>query len=117
MEQSHSPEAPWSGWGRAEHTETGEVLDIFDARYERDKDALPSGIYEHFKSTDDDRRFYQVELVVRDNETNERLVIYEPLYIPVKIRSARPLEMFTESVQFNDMQVPRFRYVGPDTER
>lgn len=38
------------------------------------------GVYEHYKSTPQDRRYYQVLGFARHTETEEMLVIYVPLY-------------------------------------
>lgn len=78
----------------------------------------PAGVYEHYKSTPADRRYYQVLGCARQTETGESLVIYVPLYtIPehkgLRIQ-ARPLDMFMESVQVGGKMVPRFRYVGAE---
>ncbi len=74
------------------------------------------GIYEHYKSTPEDRRYYQILGFARHTETNEILTIYIPLYLtentPGLRLQARPLEMFTEIININGEEIPRFRYIG-----
>jgi hypothetical protein len=76
------------------------------------------GIYEHYKSTSEDRRYYQVLGFARHTETEEILTLYVPLYvIPEHIGlrlQVRPLDMFIENIDFKGRSVPRFRYVGPE---
>ena len=114
MEQSGFPEirGPFEIFVR--HTETGELIDSEDPIYEVVDDALPLGIYEHFRSTPDEPRFYRVEKVIRTRIMLEHLVIYVPLYADVEHKSARPLEMFSEVVEHEGSAVPRFRYCGPE---
>lgn len=77
-----------------------------------------NGVYEHYKSTDADKRYYQVLGVARNTETEEKLVIYIPLYVISEHKGlrlqARPLEMFLETVTYNGKTLPRFRYIGPE---
>ena len=96
-----------------EHTETGEVFDINDPRYESVEGLLRTGMYRHYRSTPDDLRYYTVEKVLVDTESGIRLVIYRPLY-ETNDRStyARPLDMFTESVAVGKGKIPRFHYIG-----
>ena len=74
------------------------------------------GIYEHYKSTETDRRYYQVLGVSRNTETEELYALYIPLYVipeHVGVRfQCRPLGMFIEDVELDGKTVPRFRYVG-----
>lgn len=75
-----------------------------------------AGVYEHYKSTEKERHYYQVIGVARQTETNELLVIYIPLYIPESysgpVLQARPLGMFMEDVEYRGKTVPRFNYIG-----
>lgn len=114
MEQTGFPEirGPFEIFVR--HTETGELIDSEDPIYELDNDALPLGIYEHFKSTPDDPLLYRVERVIKTRIMLDRLVIYVPLYTEVEHKFARPLEMFSEIVEHEGRVVPRFRYCGPE---
>lgn len=81
------------------------------------EERLPrTGIYEHYKSTPENRHYYQVLGFAQHTETDDVLVIYLPLYTNpdeggLRIR-ARPLEMFIETVEREGETVPRFRYVG-----
>ena len=98
-----------------EHTETGEVFDINDPRYEDVEGLLRTGMYRHYKSTPDDLKYYGVEKVVVDTEADIYLVIYKPLYeTKDKSTKARPLDMFTESVAVGKGKIPRFHYIGHD---
>ena len=65
---------------------------------------LPAGKYEHYKGG-----VYEVIGVANHSETLEKLVVYRhddgELWV-------RPLAMFTELVEANGKQVPRFRKIG-----
>ena len=84
-----------------------------------DKPNYPAaGVYEHYKSTPADRRYYQVLGTARHTETDEALVVYVPLYVTPEHTGlrlqVRPLAMFCETVQHNGITIPRFRYIGPE---
>lgn len=70
------------------------------------------GVYEYYKSTPEERRYYQVIGFANHTETDEVFAIYVPLYGPEDEAElqARPLAMFAESVEHNGEIVPRFRY-------
>lgn len=76
----------------------------------------PIGVYEHYKSTPDNRKLYRVLGFTTHTETQEILAIYIPLYdVPVKPitdTQARPLDMFLETVEFEGKSIARFRYIG-----
>lgn len=77
-----------------------------------------NGVYEHYKSTPADRRYYQVLGVARHTETEEKLVVYIPLYVipehtGLRIQ-VRPLDMFMEAVKYKGKTLPRFNYIGPE---
>lgn len=78
----------------------------------------PTGVYEHYKSTPQNRRYYQVLGFARHTETDEILVVYIPLYVIPEHRGlrmqVRPIDMFMETVEVHVKTVPRFRYVGPE---
>lgn len=63
---------------------------------------LKPGKYRHFKGGE-----YQVQGVARHSETNEAMVVYEPLYGEGGLW-VRPLEMFVETVEYEGKQQPRF---------
>ena len=65
------------------------------------------GRYRHFKGGE-----YEVVGVARHSETDERLVVYRPLYNDTGLW-VRPLAMFLETVTVNGRTVPRFAHVGP----
>lgn len=67
---------------------------------------ITPGIYKHYKG---DR--YRVIDTVRHSETDEVLVLYQPLYGEQKLW-VRPFAMFTESVDIDGQTVPRFRLIG-----
>ncbi len=64
------------------------------------------GRYRHYKGRD-----YEVIGVARHSETEELLVVYRPLYGERGLW-VRPLAMFTEDVEHEDVRQPRFSYVG-----
>ncbi len=77
---------------------------------------VTQGIYEHYKSTSESRKLYQVILLSHDEETLETLVHYVPLYFVEndEVYSdgintwTRTLQNFTETVTYNGKEVPRF---------
>lgn len=69
-------------------------------------DEIRPGRYRHFKG-----REYEVIGVARHSETDERLVVYRPLYDAGALW-VRPLCMFTEEVERDGARLPRFCYVG-----
>ncbi len=79
---------------------------------------LTPGIYEHYKSTPESRRYYLVLGKARHTETEEVLVAYIPLYHlaehPGPRIQVRPYEMFLEEVEHDGKRMPRFRYIGQE---
>lgn len=75
-----------------------------------------SGIYAHYKSTEKDKRYYQVLGVARNTETEELYALYIPLYVIPEhagVRfQCRPLAMFLEDVEYQGKTLPRFKYLG-----
>ncbi len=67
---------------------------------------LKKGIYRHYKGPQ-----YKVVGVAKHSETEEDQVVYKPLYGEHSLW-VRPLAMFTETVEVDGKQVPRFEYVG-----
>ena len=67
---------------------------------------LRAGIYRHYKGLR-----YEVLDVAKHSETEEELVVYRALYGGRGLW-ARPLEMFTETVEVDGERVLRFNYVG-----
>ena len=65
------------------------------------------GRYRHFKGGE-----YEVLGVARHSETDERLVVYRPLYNDSGLW-VRPVAMFLETVTADGKAVPRFTYLGP----
>ena len=76
------------------------------------------GIYEHYKSTPENRRYYLVLGKARHTETEEILVAYTPMYYlaehPGPRIQVRPFTMFLEDVEWQGKAVPRFRYIGQE---
>jgi len=71
-------------------------------------DVPPPGLYRHHKGAD-----YRVIGCVRHSETEERLVLYRPLYGDGGLW-VRPLEMFVDTVEKAEGAVPRFALVRAD---
>lgn len=67
--------------------------------------AVQPGIYRHFKGNR-----YQVLGIATHSETGEELVIYRALYGEFGTW-ARPLSMFTETVERDGFTQPRFEFV------
>lgn len=101
--------------GKVKHTETGELFDVFRPRYDAVEELGVRGIYEHYKSTPDDRKLYFAENAYWDTETGECYVVYFPLYeSDEEAASARPLNMFMESVESEAGKAPRFQRLNPN---
>lgn len=69
---------------------------------------VKKGIYQHYKGN-----HYRVLGTVTHSETEEHLVLYQPLYGEQKLW-VRPLAMFTEQVDHAGGGVPRFKWVAED---
>ena len=63
---------------------------------------IPQGIYRHYKGS-----LYQVLHTAQHSETQEELVVYRCLYGEYGVW-VRPLSMFSETVEVEGKQVPRF---------
>lgn len=76
------------------------------------------GIYEHYKSTPTNRRYYQVLGFARHTETEEIVAVYVPLYVIPEHTGlrlqVRPLDMFMEKVEVDGVMVPRFLFIGTE---
>lgn len=75
--------------------------------------AIPRGLYRHYKN-----KLYEVFGTVTHSESEEVLVLYAPVD---QVEGAarlwvRPLAMFTETVETDDGEVPRFAHVGGDAD-
>lgn len=66
---------------------------------------LKIGKYQHYKGN-----FYQVEDIATHSETEEKMVVYRPLY-GNKALWVRPLKMFLEEVSINGEMIPRFAFI------
>ena len=67
--------------------------------------SVKPGIYEHYKGNQ-----YRVIDVATHSETEEKLVVYQPMYGDMALW-VRPLAMFTETVAVNGKEVERFRFL------
>ena len=71
---------------------------------------LKKGIYKHFKN----KKFYDVQNVVRHSETEEWMVLYKPLYKSNFAKlCVRPYKMFFERVKDPETGklISRFQYI------
>ena len=66
---------------------------------------VKAGKYRHYKGNE-----YQVIDIATHSETEEKLVVYRPLY-GEQLLWVRPLGMFTEMIEVNGTSVPRFEYI------
>lgn len=67
---------------------------------------LKLGLYRHYKGKD-----YEVIGTATHSETLEKLVLYVPQY-GERGYWVRPVDMFTETVEIDGVQKPRFEYIG-----
>lgn len=67
---------------------------------------IASGIYRHFKG-----RYYLVLGEARHSETDEIMVVYQPLY-GAPHWFVRPKAMFEETVEHEGRMQPRFQFIG-----
>ena len=67
------------------------------------------GIYQHYRGN-----YYQVLGVSRHSETLDEMVVYQALYGDFGLW-VRPLNMFTEKVQHDSVDVPRFKFINEGT--
>ena len=63
------------------------------------------GKYQHYKGS-----FYQVENIAIHSETEEKMVVYRPLYGEQALW-VRPFDMFIEEINVNGVMQPRFAFV------
>ncbi|GAC18999.1 DUF1653 domain-containing protein [Paraglaciecola arctica] len=68
--------------------------------------SLEIGRYRHYKGNE-----YEVIGVAKHSEDETELVVYRPLYGERGLW-VRPLDMFTETVQVEGLDTPRFKYLG-----
>mgnify|MGYP002627102436 CR=1 FL=1 len=69
-------------------------------------DEMPRrGVYRHFKGKE-----YELLDIATHSETLEKLVIYRPLYGERELW-ARPLAMWSETVEHDGKTLPRFEWV------
>ena len=69
-------------------------------------DIIKGGIYRHYKGNR-----YMVIDVARHSETLEQMVVYKALYGDGGVW-VRPLYMWSETVEKDGVNVPRFEYIG-----
>ncbi|MBQ5440568.1 MAG: DUF1653 domain-containing protein [Clostridia bacterium] len=75
---------------------------------EQVKKTIKYGKYRHYKGKE-----YAVLALAKHSETGEKMVVYKQLYDNGEIW-VRPASMFTETVEHNGRQVPRFEYIDND---
>lgn len=68
---------------------------------------ITPGVYRHFKG-----RYYLVLGEALHSETQEEMVVYQPLYGEPRW-FVRPKAMFQETVERDGVCLARFEYVGP----
>jgi hypothetical protein len=72
--------------------------------------AVLPGKYKHYKGN-----FYEVIATALHSETREELVVYRALYESKDFEKdqlwVRPLKMFTEKVEIDGKQIPRFQFI------
>ena len=66
---------------------------------------IETGKYQHYKGN-----FYEVIGVATHSETEEKLVVYKPLYGEQNLW-VRPLSMFTQEIIINNIKQARFKKV------
>ena len=71
---------------------------------------MKTGRYRHYKGNE-----YVVLGVARHSETGEELVVYRPDYGERKLW-VRPKDMFLETVEVNERQIPRFEFIEPNDD-
>jgi hypothetical protein len=75
-------------------------------------------IYKHYKSTGGLDHVYKITGIAKHSETDELLVIYEPLYASSWMIesqadfSARPLDMFMGTVEIDGKTIQRFALIS-----
>jgi hypothetical protein len=69
---------------------------------------LKPGIYKHYKNNK-----YKVVCEATHSETEEKVVVYQCLYGDFSMW-VRPKEMFTELVEVDGKQIPRFEFVAEE---
>ncbi|MBP8032926.1 MAG: DUF1653 domain-containing protein [Psychrobacter sp.] len=67
--------------------------------------SVARGIYRHYKGN-----LYQVLHTAQHSETEESLVVYRCLYGEYGVW-VRPLTMFTETVEVDGKEIPRFELI------
>lgn len=85
---------------------------------------ITQGIYEHYKSTDEAPKLYQVLFLSRREETLEILVNYAPLYFTKGdelysdgiVVWTRTLKNFTDTVEYRGKTIPRFKLISSIVE-
>lgn len=71
-------------------------------------ESIRPGRYRHFKGGE-----YRVLFTARHSETEEPMVVYQPLYGEVGYW-VRPLSMWNQQVERDGYCGPRFRYIGEE---
>ena len=72
---------------------------------QKNQNSVAQGIYRHYKGN-----LYQVLHTAHHSETEEALVVYRCLYGEYGVW-VRPLSMFTETVEVEGKEIPRFELI------
>lgn len=71
---------------------------------------LKLGIYQHYKG-----EYYLVLGLGRHTETEEKFVVFVPLYLREGPRIAlRPVDLFLGTIKVKGKTVPRYKYIGQE---
>lgn len=96
--------------GEVTHTETGEQFNVQGPSFKRIDDIDVSGVYEHYKSTPENKKQYYVDSVHCHEKSREYLVVYTPLHTVAGFEVyARPIDMFLGIVDVEGKPTTRFR--------
>lgn len=71
---------------------------------------MKTGVYQHYKGPK-----YQVIDTVRHSETEELMVLYRTMYGDEDLW-VRPYTMFFETIIQDSKEIPRFKYLGNESE-
>ncbi len=81
-------------------------------------DPVRAGVYRHYKHTERSPKYYLVLGLGRHTETEEKVVVYVPLYPAGGPRIAvRPLENFLSPAVVDGQRVERFTYEGTEIDQ
>ncbi len=85
--------------------ETAKASSPLQAEPKQEETAVKLGVYRHYKGND-----YTLLYIAKHSETTEAMAVYRQLYGNQEVW-VRPLKMFTETVQVDGKEVPRFTFI------